>query len=415
MHPGRIVGITDIPQGRAAQPRGLTRSGVTKPLIAAATFVAALVSIGAIPVARAAGPAGVNGKIAFTRDDPTTESQRTYVIDPDGTHETQISADAGCPGWSPNSEKLLVCTFNEAGFLRPAISDPDGSNLTLLDAYPHRELHLRCGSWSPAGDRFLCTSDDEDRASTNGIYTLRSTDGGDLVRVTSAPEGLSDLPVGYSPDGSTILFLRNDSNGNWGDLFVVRPDGTGMVRLNPPGLTAAGSNFDGDFGFDSCCGPAADWSPDGSRIAFGARWRDVTGKPTPFAVYVVKPDGGGLDRITPLGIGAGRNHVRWSPDGQRIAFATRRGAVHLPEVWVVRPDGTGLKELTKPVHLDMSVGPVSPDSSQLVFPSYHPEINGGQTDLWIIDADGSGLHRLTDAVEGMVGAANAAWGSAPSI
>jgi Tol biopolymer transport system component len=82
---------------------------------------------------------------------------------------------------------------------------------------------------------------------------------------------------------------------------------------------------------------------------------------------------------------------------------------------VVRPDGSGLRELTKPVHLDLSVGPVwSPDSSQLVFSSYHPEINGGQTDLYIIEADGSGLRRLTDPVEGMVGAANAAWGSAPT-
>jgi len=109
-------------------------------------FAAASTSIAVVPTARASSPAGPNGKIAFTRDDPTTESQRTYVIAPDGTHETQIFADAGCPGWSPDSERLLVCTFNEAGFLRPAISDPDGSNFTLLDAYPHRELHLRCGS-----------------------------------------------------------------------------------------------------------------------------------------------------------------------------------------------------------------------------------------------------------------------------
>jgi Tol biopolymer transport system component len=385
---------------------------MSRALVVLVTAVAASLGVG---IAQAGRPVGVNGKIAFTRDDPTTEFQRTYVIDPDGTHETQISADAGCPGWSPGGSKLLVCAFNAAGFLRPAVSDPDGSGFTLLDPYPHRALQLRCGLWSPSGDRFLCTSDDEDRPSTNGIYTLRSTDGGDLVRVTSAPEGLADLPVGYSPDGSRILFLRNDSNGNWGDLFVVKPDGSGMVRLNPPDLKAAGSNFDGDFGFDSCCGPAADWSPDGARIAFGARWRDVTGKPTPFAVYVVQPDGSGLRRITPLGIGAGRNHVRWSPDGQEIAFATRRGAVHLPEVWVVRPDGGGLTELTKPLHLDLSVGPVwSPDSTQLVFQSYHPEINGGQADLWIIDADGSGLHRLTGPVDGLIGEANPAWGSAPT-
>jgi Tol biopolymer transport system component len=369
----------------------------------------------AAPIATASTPAGPNGKIAFVRDDPSIDDSRTYTIDPDGTHEAMISAArGGCAAWSPDSAHLLTCAPNGEGFLRPAVSAPDGSGFAILDRYPHLDLHLRCDSWSPSGDRFLCTSDDEDRPATNGIYTLRSSDGGDLVRVTTAPEPLSDQPVGYSPSGSRILFLRDDHDGNWGDLFVVDADGTGMLRLNPPGLTALGSNFDGAFGFDSCCGPNADWSPDGSRVAFGARWKDVTGRGIQFAVYLVEADGSGLERITPLGIGAGRNHVRWSPDGQEIAFATRLGGIHHPEVWVVRPDGGGLKELTKPVHLDLSVGPVwSPDSSQLVFSSYHPEINGGQTDLWIIHADGSGLHRLTAPVEGTVGAANAAWGSAP--
>jgi Tol biopolymer transport system component len=371
------------------------------------------------PAASTAGastPAGTNGKIAFMRDDPTVEEPVTFTIDPDGTHQVRIAGSvAGCDAWSPDSTKLLVCVHGAAGFLRPAVASPDGSSVTVLDAYPRLELHLRCVSWSPAGDRFLCTSDDEDRSATNGIYTLRSSDGGDLVRITSAPEGFSDLPVGYSPDGARIMFLRNDPNGNWGDLFLVDPDGTNLTKVNPPRLTVLGSNFDGDFGFDGCCGPNADFSPDGSWIAFGAMWKESAHAGSQFAVYVARPDGSDLRRITPRGIGAGRNHVRWSPDGRMIAFATRRGGIHHPQVWIVRPDGSGLRELTKPVHLDMSVGPAwSPDSTKLVFQSYHPEINGGETDLWIINADGSGLHRITGPRAGFVGAANPAWGTAPT-
>ena len=42
----------------------------------------------------------------------------------------------------------------------------------------------------------------------NGLYTLRSSDGGDLERVTATPEGYDDTNAVDSPDGSRILFSR---------------------------------------------------------------------------------------------------------------------------------------------------------------------------------------------------------------
>ncbi len=89
--------------------------------------------------------------------------------------------------------------------------------------------------------------------------------------------------------------------------------------------------------------------------------------------------------------------------------------MHYPQIYVVHPDGTGMRELTKPTHLDMSVGPVwSPDSTKILFQSFHPEINGGQEDLWIINADGTGLRQLTHPVEGLgPGEEAPTWGSAP--
>src|SRR5262249_60750187 len=102
--------------------------------------------------------------------------------------------------------------------------------------------------------------------SKNGVYTFRSADGGGLVRVTASPGGRHDIPIAFSPDGTRIMFVRGVSPGGdvEGDmnLFVVNTDGTGLVRLNPPG-TATGL-------IDTPILSAQSWSPDGARVAFVA-------------------------------------------------------------------------------------------------------------------------------------------------
>ena len=54
----------------------------------------------------------------------------------------------------------------------------------------------------------------------------------------------------------------------------------------------------------------------------------------PSSLFVIKPDGSGLRRLTPSGSDIGL--FEWAPDGSRIAYLDRRGAL-----WLVRPDGTG--------------------------------------------------------------------------
>jgi hypothetical protein len=41
------------------------------------------------------------------------------------------------------------------------------------------------------------------------MYTIRSSDGGGLLRITTNPGGEDD-PVDYSPDGTQIAFIRTD-------------------------------------------------------------------------------------------------------------------------------------------------------------------------------------------------------------
>ena len=141
--------------------------------------VVAVVALAMSGSASASTP--TNGRIAFYRADVAADSSSCFTIDPDGTDEHQVAPGTSmfCGTWSPDSSKLLESPFPN-GFARPATSNPDGSGYTVLDAYPNLQQNIGCGFWSPDGARFLCSSDD-------GLYTVRSSDGGDLQRVTHSP------------------------------------------------------------------------------------------------------------------------------------------------------------------------------------------------------------------------------------
>ncbi len=235
-----------------------------------------LVLLAVMVAAVAALPAGAtvsatNGKIAFGFGD-------VFTINPDGTqvHQLGVPRSTGCTSWSPDSSKILCNVFSENG-PQPATANPDGSDFTFLNQ--DLPLDLFCLNWSPDGSRLLCHSEGIPNPADAGLYTVRSSDAGDLVRVTTTLPGGFDDGYGYSPDGSRILYAQF-ANGH-GTLFSVKPDGSDPVQLSPPGL----SIIDLDF-FDQV---GADWSPDSSRVTFAA---SKSGHVS--ALFVVNADGTGL-------------------------------------------------------------------------------------------------------------------------
>jgi TolB protein len=317
------------------------------------------------------------GRIVFVRGSLDGSTTQVFTIDPDGSGETQlIDGTADEPLVSPDGSRIAFVCF-DGDLVRACMADADGSDPHMLTPDMSDTDHpidsYAPGSWSPDGEELVLTGFGGAPA---GIFTMPASDHGELVRVTTSPTRHVDAIPALSPDGSRIVFVRlPDDDDHDGDVFVVSADGTGLVRLSPPGMAV-----------ECCVAPA--WSPDGSRIVFAGK--DAADE---WAIYAVDADGSDRERISPLDGWAFA--PRWSPDGRTIAFT--QSASDGAQIFVVHPDGTDLVQVTDRWDGYGSYDAVwSPVGTQLVF----KHGDGGQvSDLWVIDVDGAGLRQLTDTPE----------------
>ena len=95
----------------------------------------------------------------------------------------------------------------------------------------------------------------------------------------------------------------------------------------------------------------------------------VTAPTAQSAVFVVRLDGSGLKQLTPYSLDA--ETPRWSPDGRKIAFdvnAEEHDAEHPNDLYVMNADGRGLTQLTHEGRGSDSFHPDwSPDGRKIVF------------------------------------------------
>jgi Tol biopolymer transport system component len=125
--------------------------------------------------------------------------------------------------------------------------------------------------------------------------------------------------------------------------------------------------------------PGMRWSPDGQKVAFAA----IVDLPDRLSsdIYVMNADGSGQRELTPDD--AQENSPAWSPDGRRIAFLSSG-------IRVVNADGSGLRRLTRKGWGD-SAPAWSPDGRRIAFVSRRD----GNLEIYVMNADGSGQRRLT--------------------
>ena len=173
----------------------------------------ALAAIGSLSVAPASTAVTPSDRIVYARL-LDGGGAAIYTAKPDGTNEQLVplgfpAEDFGIPTWSPDHTRLLIANtlrFDANGELlpfRPATVRPDGSDYHLLEM-PDAPSDMYCVGWSPDGSRIVCGFGGDEP----GLFTVRTSDGGDPRRLTTTPDGGNDQAADVSPDGMRVLFIR---------------------------------------------------------------------------------------------------------------------------------------------------------------------------------------------------------------
>jgi len=305
-----------------------------QPGIATLAVAATAVSVLATPSLPAlADMTATNGRIVYSRPLPDGGSL-AFTANPDGTHEQLVptpfpNEDFGRAVWSHDGSQLLLSNMpveenGEVVAFRPAIVEPDGSSFRLLEL-PGVQSGMSCGAWSPNDSRILCGLDQ------NGLWSIRS-DGGDALQLTHGLDG----PVGYSPDGTRIAFLRFKSGHAPGRaefldekvaLFVMDSEGTNIRQLTAFGLLVPHETA------------GAGWAPDGRSLISATFSGQLVSVPL---------DGSGA-KPTDLDLGKADYFAfapDYAPDGTRIIFTLIRSGDR--DIYTANPDGSEVAQVTGP-------------------------------------------------------------------
>jgi len=339
--------------------------------------------------------------IAFASPCATGDGE-IVLMDPDASNP-QLLTDGGgqdsVPAWSPDGSKIAFVRAADPGGTSLMVMNSDGSGIGL--AVNPASLPGSFEPWYGAMDWYV------DSGGEDWVICGEPTseDGGNIHHLElTLPIRLAPCGWGHewSPDGDRVWFAAPhnvfdplDPNEN-SCIWVADADGTG-----PP------VNVSGD-------GPAeeATWSPDGSKLAFAARF-DLFGLPPEWppewptecamsSIWVVDPDGidPSYNLCTPdwaAKTGCG-DQPDWGapPDGmggtaEKIAY---HGWSEGEDIWTASPDGTD--------HVNLSAGSAednwyphwSPDSTRIDYRVPGP-VADDPVAIWVMDYDGSNQQQLS--------------------
>jgi TolB protein len=266
----------------------------------------------------------------------------------------------------------------------------DGRNVRMVSTGKGRTT---CSYFFPSGDRILYSSThlvdeacppppDYSKGYVWALYPydifVARPDGSDLHRLNDSPG--YDAEATMSKDGSRIVFT-SDRDGDL-EIYSMKPDGSDLRRLtHEPG-------YDG--------GPF--YSADGTKIVYRAYHPETAEaladyrallqehliRPTVLEIYVMDADGSNKRQLTHAGAASFAPY--FFPDAKRIIFSSN---MHDPQgrnfdLYMINVDGSGLERVTR--HPDFDGFPMfSPDGSKLVFASNRGAEQPGFTNVFIAD------------------------------
>lgn len=247
---------------------------------------------------------------------------------------------------------------------------------------------------------------------TRGDYNqlcLTYADGTGYQQLSSL-EANSYYPV-YSPQGGSVVYASNQDGGYF-DLFLFTFEGSQLTRLtenignvvsptfSPDGKTILFANRTGDgptslWTVDTTgknpnllySGPstivAVDWSPKGDQIAFVM----ASDQPGAYEVFLMNPDGSNLRQLT-RGLPGIGGSVDWSPDGRSLLIYA--GSPGDKNVFMIDVGAETAAQLTSGGNNGSPT--FSPDGQWIAFISLR---NNDQADIFIMRPDGSDIRQVT--------------------
>jgi Tol biopolymer transport system component len=290
-----------------------------------------------LPPGPAAVPAGIpGGRIAFLEVD----GRRRVVVglELEGGDVTALSdqdASALAAAWSPDGTRIATVVERPGPVYRVVVANADGTDPVTIVQEPGTGAvgpDIIDVAWSPDGAKIAYAGRVVEDGVARRTILIEDADG------TGAPQALEGHweSVSWSPDGERLLVSGFPGREAPFDLFTVRPDGSGLVRLTNDGAALH----------------RALWSPTGDRIVSFSGDGDYA-----LDVYVMDADGANRRRLTSWE-GLDMFPV-WSPDGEWIAFASDRDATPAQQAsnrsgegiftglstYAMRADGSGLREV----------------------------------------------------------------------
>jgi Tol biopolymer transport system component/DNA-binding winged helix-turn-helix (wHTH) protein len=371
--------------------------------------VAPLAGLPGVQIAPAFSPDG--NQVAFVLRG--TENCGIYTTMVGGEKSLRLTSDCDdtSPTWSPDGRRVAFYRYGHgmAIYVVPAL----GGSEHRLYLGPYNPW-ARGLDWSPDGNGLAFSGGQADKNGT-WISLLSLVDS--TTRQLTSPSGQEiDYSPAFSPDGSTVAFVRGILAGAVEDLYVVPAAGGAPQRLTFDKTWIRGSPT---------------WTPDGRDIVFSSTrgglaslWRVSAsgGTPRPVAgVGVIasspsiSPKGNQLVYMqsfikenilrlnlkdekhsqgppSVLNLKKGRNwRPNFSPDGKRFAFESVLGYA---EIWACDSDGSNCGQLTS---LQGTAGAPrwSPDGHYIAF-EFRPK---ERSEIYLLEV-GGGMPRLLPTLPG---------------
>jgi eukaryotic-like serine/threonine-protein kinase len=245
------------------------------------------------------------------------------------------------PSWSPQGLRIAYWGIAQPGNRRAIWTVPvaGGSPVTVVDDAFYNWSPV----WSPDG-RFLYFASNRSGSMNLWRVALDERSG----RVLSAPEPIttssewSALPS-LSSNGERLIYAT-DSSRSFVEMVPFNPE---TAQVDGPPVLA----YQGARAILSC-----EVSPDGAWLAL---WTSFPAED----LLLIRPDGSDLRQLTD---DLARDRApAWSPDGGRLLFVSNRSGKY--EAWTIRPDGSGLTQITHLPDQPVLYPFWSPDGQQIGF------------------------------------------------